>query len=178
VSLSIEPMTAAEVDAERAALVALLRDAVESGASVGFLPPLGDAEAASYWATVAAGLREGSRIVLAARADELGLVGSAQLELAMRANAGHRAEVSKVMVHRRARRRGVGRALMLALEDHARRLGRTTLILDTRQGDPSEGLYQEAGWTFAGAIPDYARSATGALDATALYYKLLVPPLA
>jgi GNAT superfamily N-acetyltransferase len=168
-------MTVAEVDAERTALVALLRDTVESGASIGFLPPLGDAEAASYWATVAAGLREGSRVVLAARDGELGLVGSAQLELAMRANARHRAEVSKVMVHRRARRRGVGRALMLALNDHARRLGRTTLILDTRQGDPSEVLYRAAGWTFAGAIPAYARSATGTLDATAFYYKLLAP---
>jgi len=91
----------------------------------------------------------------------------------MRENARHRAEVSKVMVHRRARRRGVGRALMLALEGHARRLGRTTLILDTRQGDPSETLYRGLGWTFAGAIPAYARSATGALDATAYYYKLL-----
>jgi GNAT superfamily N-acetyltransferase len=175
VSLSIEPLAVAEMAAERGALVALLRDAVESGASVGFLPPLGDGEAAAYWATVTAGLREGSRIVLAARDDELGLVGSAQLELAMRANASHRAEVSKVMVHRRARRRGVGRALMLALEDHARQLLRTTLILDTRQGDPSEVLYRAVGWTFAGAIPDYARSATGTLDATALYYKLLDP---
>ncbi len=117
VSLSIAPLTVPDLEAERAALVALLQDAVESGASVGFLPPLGDAAAASYWATVAAGLGEGSRVVLAARDDELGLVGSAQLELAMRANARHRAEVSKVMVHRRARRRGVGRALMLALED-------------------------------------------------------------
>ena len=102
-------------------------------------------------------------------------MGSAQLDLAMRANARHRAEVSKVMVHRRARRRGIGRALMLALEEHARRLGRTTLVLDTRQGDPSEALYRALGWTFAGAIPCYARSATGALDATALYYKLLDP---
>jgi len=175
VSLSIDLLTAAEVEAERSALVALLRDAVESGASVGFLLPLGDGEAGAYWATVAAGLRDGSRVVLAARYGDLGLVGAAQLELAMRANARHRAEVTKVMVHRRARRRGVGRALMLALEDHARRLGRTTLILDTRQGDPSEGLYRTVGWTFAGAIPDYARSATGALDATAFYYKVLGP---
>jgi hypothetical protein len=67
---------------------------------------------------------------------------------------------------------------MLALEDHARRLGRTTLILDTRQGDPSEDLYRTVGWTFAGAIPEYARSATGALDGTAYYYKLLGPPSA
>jgi acetyltransferase len=173
VSLAIEPMTTADVEVEQPALVALLRDAVESGASVGFLPPLGDREAGAYWATVTAGIREGSRVLLAARDAELGVVGSAQLELAMRANARHRAEVTKVMVHRRARRRGVGRALMLALEDHARRLGRTTLILDTRQGDPSEGLYRAVGWTFAGAIPEYARSATGALDGTAFYYKLL-----
>jgi acetyltransferase len=171
--LSIEPLTVAGVEVERLALVALLRDAVESGASVGFLPPLGAAEAGAYWATVAAGIRDGSRVVLAARDAELGIVGSGQLELAQRANAGHRAEVAKVMVHRRARRRGIGRALMLALEGHARRLGRTTLILDTRQGDPSEVLYRAVGWTFAGAIPRYARSAAGTLDATALYYKLL-----
>jgi GNAT superfamily N-acetyltransferase len=176
VSLSIRPMSVAEVEAERLALVALLRDAVDSGASVGFLPPLDEREACAYWSTVVPGLREGSRLLLAARDGELGLVGAAQLELATRANAAHRAEVSKVMVHRRAQRRGVGRALMLALEEHARRLGRTTLILDTRQGDPSEVLYRAVGWTFAGAVPDYARSATGALDATAFYYKLLGPP--
>jgi GNAT superfamily N-acetyltransferase len=175
-SLKIEPMTAADVEVERPALVALLQDAVESGASVGFLPPLGDREAAAYWATVTTGLCDGSRLLLAARDRELGLVGSAQLELATRANAAHRAEVTKVMVHRRARRRGVGRALMIALEEHARRLGRTTLILDTRQGDPSEVLYRTAGWTFAGAIPEYARSATGALAGTAFYYKVLGLP--
>jgi acetyltransferase len=79
------------------------------------------------------------------------------------------------MVHRRARRQGIARALMLALEDHARRLGRTTLILDTRQGDPSEALYRAVGWTFVGLIPCYARSATGCLDGTAIYYKLLSP---
>jgi GNAT superfamily N-acetyltransferase len=163
------------VTAHRGALAALLRDAVESGASIGFLPPVSDAEAAAYWDTVATAAGEGSRVVLAAHDAELGLVGSAQLDLAMRENARHRAEVSKVMVHRRARRQGVGRALMLALEGEARRLGRTTLILDTRQGDPSETLYRGLGWTFAGAIPAYARSATGALDATAYYYKLLAP---
>ena len=175
VTLDIESLTAAGVEVHRPALVALLRDAVDSGASIGFLPPVEEAEAAAYWETVQAALGEESRVVLAAHDSELGLVGAGQLELALRANAGHRAEVTKVMVHRRARRRGIGRALMLALEDHARRLGRTTLILDTRQGDPSEVLYQSVGWTFAGAIPRYARSATGTLDATALYYKLLDP---
>ena len=174
-SLDIEALTPAGVAACRPDLVALLRDAVDSGASIGFLPPLTETEAQAYWGAVAAAIEEGSRVVLAARDWELGLVGSAQLDLAMRANAGHRAEVSKVMVHHRARRRGIGRALMLALEAHARRLGRTTLVLDTRQGDPSEALYRALGWSFAGAIPRYARSATGTLDATALYYKLLDP---
>jgi acetyltransferase len=175
-SVAIEPLTIAGIHGAHAALVDLLQDAVESGASIGFLPPLGDAEARAYWATVAEGVGDGSRIVLVARDRDLGLVGSAQLELAMRANARHRAEVTKVMVHRRAQRRGVGRALMLALEDRARTLGRTTLILDTRQGDPSEALYRGVGWTLVGTIPRYARSASGGLDATALYYKLLDLP--
>jgi GNAT superfamily N-acetyltransferase len=175
VSLAIDPMSIADVEAEQPALVGLLQDAVDSGASVGFLPPLAVNEASAYWTSVISALREGSRVLFAARDGALGLVGSAQLELAKRANAEHRAEVAKVMVHRRARRRGVGRALMLAVEEHARRLGRTTLILDTRQGDPSEVLYRAVGWTFVGAIPDYARSASGTLDATAFYYKLLAP---
>jgi GNAT superfamily N-acetyltransferase len=101
-------------------------------------------------------------------------VGSAQLELAMRENGRHRAEVAKVMVLRSARRQGIGRALMLAAEDQARRLGRSTLILDTRAGDPSERLYASVGWQRVGEIPRFARSAGGALDATAFYYKLLL----
>ena len=77
------------------------------------------------------------------------------------------------MVHRRARRQGVGRALMLAAEAEARRLGRSTLVLDTRHGDPSEILYRSLGWELAGEIPRYARSADGTLHATAFYFKLL-----
>jgi acetyltransferase len=77
------------------------------------------------------------------------------------------------MVHRRARRQGVGRALMLAAEAEARRLGRSTLVLDTRHGDPSEILYRSLGWERAGEIPRYARSADGTLHATAFYFKLL-----
>jgi ribosomal protein S18 acetylase RimI-like enzyme len=175
-SARIEALGPEALARHRPALVALLRDAVDGGASVGFLPPLTEAEAGAYWDGILGAVRDGACVVLAAHDPALGLVGSAQLELARRANARHRAEVSKVMVHRRARRRGIGRALLAALEEHARRLGRTTLVLDTRQGDPSEALYRAAGWTFAGAIPRYARSATGALDATALYWKLLEPP--
>jgi len=155
------------------ALAAILKDAVNGGASVGFLPPLGDAEATAYWREVADAVRAGTRVLLVAREPDGGLVGTAQLDLSEKPNARHRAEAMKVMVLGRARRRGAGRALMLALEAHARRLGRTTLVLDTRQGDPSEKLYVSVGWRPAGVIPRYAESAGGTLDGSAFYYRLL-----
>jgi len=170
----IEPLGPDAAARERPALAALLQDAVDSGASVGFLPPVPAAEAAAYWDAVGTAVREGSRVLLVARLATT-VVGSVQLELAERTNAQHRAEVTKLMVHRSARRRGVGRALMLAIEREAYRRARTTLVLDTRQGDPSEALYRALGWTFAGAIPRYAKSADGDLHATAIYYRLLDP---
>ena len=172
---TIRSFPPAEVCAHETGLVALLRDTVDSGASIGFLPPLGADEARAYWREVAAALDDGSRVLVVALAPDGDVLGAGQLDLATRANARHRAEVAKVMVHRRARRQGLGRAVMLALEAEARRHGRTTLILDTRQGDPSEALYRGLGWTLAGTIPRYARSATGALDGTCFYYKLLEP---
>jgi ribosomal protein S18 acetylase RimI-like enzyme len=170
----IESLHREAVPRHQTELVTLLEDAVDSGASIGFLPPVSVDEATAYWRSVADAVGEGSRVLLIAR-DGDRVAGSVQLDLALRPNARHRAEVAKVMVHRAARRRGIGRALMVALEEEARRLGRTTLVLDTRQGDPSEGLYRSLGWHFAGAIPGYARSAGGTLDGTAIYYKLLSP---
>jgi ribosomal protein S18 acetylase RimI-like enzyme len=79
------------------------------------------------------------------------------------------------MVHRSARREAIGRALMAAVEARARDLGRSTLVLDTRQGDPSESLYRSLGWQLAGAVPRYAQSGDGALHTTAIYYRLLAP---
>jgi ribosomal protein S18 acetylase RimI-like enzyme len=171
--ITIESVAADGLAAHLNGLVALLRDAVADGASVGFLPPLGEAEAADYWGGVAAALQEGSRLLLVARRPGGPVAGTVQLDLALRANGRHRAEVAKLMVHRAARRQGIARALMLAIEDEARRLERTTLVLDTRQGDPSELLYRSLGYLLAGTIPRYARSADGNLDATAFYYKLL-----
>lgn len=171
-AVSIRVVSGDEAAAFRDELAALLRDAVEGGASVGFLPPLGDRAAAAYWDGVVAAVRAGERVLLVAR-DAEGVVGTAQLDFASSVNGSHRAEVSKVLVHRRVRRRGIGRALMAAVEAEARRLGRTTLHLDTRRGDPSEQLYRSLGWTVGGAIPRWARSADGALDTTVFYYKLL-----
>ena len=173
----IESLDAEGAVRERGGLAALLVDAVESGASLGFLPPLDGAEAGAYWDGVAGDLRAGSRVLLVAREPaSRRIVGSVQLELAMRRNGRHRAEVAKLMVHQAARRRGIGRALMLAAEAEARRLGRTTLHLDTRQGDPSEQLYRDLGWELAGTVPRWAASADGSLHTTAIYYRLLEAP--
>lgn len=155
-------------------LVELLRDSVDGGASVGFLPPLAASEARTYWEGVVAELASSSRVLVVARVDGR-VAGTAQLVESEKANARHRAEVSKVLVHSAFRRQGLGAALMRALEARARERGRSTLVLDTREGDPSERLYQSLGWIRAGVIPQYARNGHGGLDATVLYYKLLGP---
>jgi acetyltransferase len=155
--------------------VAVLTDSVDSGASVGFLPPLDREEADRYWQDVEAAVERGSRRLWIARDESGAVTGTVQLDLESRPNGSHRAEVMKLMVSSRHRRRGIGRALMQAAEEEARRLGRTTLVLDTREGDSSERLYRSMGWQRAGVIPRYARSAGGALDATAFYYRLLDP---
>jgi len=172
----IESLSAEAARRDRAALTALLQDAVDDGASVGFLPPLGADEAGRYWDGVAAAVADGGRLLWVARDPAAGVVGTVQLDLERRANGDHRAELIKLMVHTTARRRGIGRALMAAAEAEARRRGRSTLFLDTRLGDPSEALYRAVGWLFAGSIPRYARSANGTLDANAIYYRLLDVP--
>ncbi|MBI3960694.1 MAG: GNAT family N-acetyltransferase [Chloroflexi bacterium] len=150
----------------------ILADSVDSGASVGFLPPLAVEEAIAYWRDVCADVGRGRVRLFAAYTDGQ-LAGTVQLQPSPKANGSHRAEVAKLLVHSAFRRRGIARALMTALEAEARRLGRTTLVLDTRQGDPSELLYAGLGWVKAGIIPAYARNGDGGLDATVFYYKLL-----
>ncbi len=169
----IEALTSEQLPSCRPDLIALLRDVVGAGASVGFLPPLDEAEAAVYWDSVGDALEAGGRRLWIARGAHGGIVGTVQLDLAGHANGRHRAELIKLMVHRGARRRGIGRALMEAAETEAQRLGRSTLVLDTRQGDSSEQLYRAMGWQAAATIPRYARSADGALHTTVFYYKLL-----
>jgi len=169
----VQELSAAAALSLKSGLGALLKDVVDGGAYVGFLPPLDGDEASAYWDGVAAALKGGGRRLWIARGTDGGIVGSVQLDLAAQANAGHRAEVIRLMVVSSGRRRGIGRALMEAAEAEARRLGRTTLVLDTRQGDPSEALYRGMGWQPAGTIPRYARSADGTLHTTTFYYKLL-----
>lgn len=170
--VTIHLVNAPEFAAHADGLAELLRDAVDSGASVGFLPPLAAAEAREFWAGVEKGVAAGTTLLLVA--EESGqLAGTVQLVLATKPNGLHRAEVSKLLVHSRFQRRGVGRQLMLAVEELARQHQRSTLVLDTLQGAGSEQLYQQLGYVAVGAIPQFARVASDALEATVVYYKLL-----
>ena len=153
-------------------LADLLMDAVASGASVGFMPPLTESEALSYWRSVIAAMRDGSRILLVAADGDL-IQGSVQIGLEMRANGNHRAEAMKLFVHRRARRQGLARALMAEVESTARNIGRTLLLMDTRTGGEAEKMCEALGYMKFGEVPDYARNADGLLHATSFFYKQL-----
>ena len=171
----ISSLDSAQATQQLEGLIELLMDAVQSGASVGFVQPLEYREALTYWQGVIADLERGSRVLLIAELDGR-IVGTGQLILESRANAPHRAEVSKVLVHSSARRRGVGLALMQTLEREALSRRRTLLHLDTRAGDHSEALYKAVGYTLIGGIPNWARHPSAdQLEANAIFYKVLKP---
>ncbi|MCM0148645.1 GNAT family N-acetyltransferase [Photobacterium galatheae] len=152
-------------------LTALLQDCVDAGASVGFLPPLSHVDAQAYWQGVAETLGEHRKLWVACDGDLL--IGTVQLALCAKKNGAHRAEIEKLMVNTNARGRGAGRALMLAAEACSDHLSRHLLVLDTREGDVASELYRKLGYVEAGRIPQFALSATGELDATVYFYKLL-----
>ncbi len=150
------------------ALVEILIGVVEDGASVGYLPPLSPVDARAYWSGV---IRPGNVLLVAEREGQI--VGTGQLELAMKKNGNHRAEVNKVLVHPKNQRQGIGRKVMEAIDEVAQRECRTLLHLDTREGDGSNDLYTRMGYVEAGRIPDWARSADGTLHTTVFYFKRL-----
>ena len=150
-------------------LAQLLADAVDSGASVSFMRPFSIDAAREWWRTTLE-RAEPRAIVLVAR-DDLGIIGSVSLHPAWPPNQPHRADIAKLLVHRRARRHGVGRALMEAIEARARAAGFTLLTLDTVRGDAAEQLYMTAGWQRVGVIPDYALYPDGRPCDTVAFYK-------
>jgi ribosomal protein S18 acetylase RimI-like enzyme len=153
-------------------LIEILVNSVESGASVGFLLPISDDEATQYWNGRIQSIAEGTTVLLAAQIDER-IIGVVLLALEPRANGSHRAEVQKLMVHRRFRQQGLARSLMDTIESDARELGRKLLVLETRQGDSADGLYHKLGYTEAGVIPNYALDADGMPHNTVIFYKQL-----
>ncbi len=154
------------------ALADVLIDCVEGGASVSFMLPLERDRAERFWATVLESAARGERIVLVAEDATGAVVGTVQVLLATPENQPHRGEVSKMLVHRRARRRGVASALMLGAEAAARTAGKTLLVLDT-SNDEAERLYQRLGWQRVGSIPGYSLWPAGGTCATTIFYKHL-----
>jgi GNAT superfamily N-acetyltransferase len=153
-------------------LASVLRDAVEGGASVGFVTPFSESDAAEWWRSISADIKSRKVILLVAR-DRDRIVGTVQLRLALLPNSRHRAEVAKLLVHRAARGRGIGRRLLAAIEDVARREGRTLLVLDTISGSDADHLYRALGWTEVGSVPNYAGMPDGTLAPTTIFYREL-----
>ena len=156
------------------ALADVLVDCVEGGASVGFMHPLPRAKALAFWQKVLDGAARGERIVLVAEdVESSAIVGTVQVVLAMPDNQPHRADVAKMLVHRRARRRGLGAALVQAAENAAREAGKTLLVLDTVTGGDAERMYARLGWERCGVIPGYALFPHGGLCSTTVFYRVL-----
>jgi GNAT superfamily N-acetyltransferase len=150
----------------------VLIDCVEGGASVSFMLPIDRATAVAFWRGVAAGVERRERILIAAENAAGGIVGCVQLIFAQAENQPHRADIAKMLVHRRARRQGIGAALMAAAERGARGAGKTLLVLDTASGD-AERLYAKLGWLRSGVIPGYALLPGGGLCDTTFFYRAL-----
>ena len=158
-------------DAEIDGLANVLIDCVEGGASVSFMHPLPRDRAVAFWRAVAQSVAAGERALLVAD-DAQGVCGTVQLVLDQPENQPHRADLSKMLVHRRARRQGLGAALLRAAEATARECGKTLLVLDTASDD-AERLYERVGWQRVGVIPGYALLPQGGLCGTTVYYRNL-----
>jgi len=176
-NLTIEVCSCEDLERELEGLAILLHESVQQGASIGFILPHDLEDSRRFWQQqVRPALLDGQRILLVAKlAEETTeeIAGAVQLNLAMPDNQAHRAEVSKLLVHPGYRKRGIGKALMEALETAARQLGRGLLSLDTA-GAEAERLYARQGFEVAGKIPDYARAALEArLEPTTFMYKQL-----
>jgi GNAT superfamily N-acetyltransferase len=152
-------------------LAAVLIDCVDGGASVSFMTPLSEPKAIAFWRSTVADCEAGRRVIVVAETDTR-IVGTVQVILAQPENQPHRADVAKMLVHRAARRHGIGELLIRAAEDAARAAGKSLLVLDTADA-AAERLYRRCGWQFAGTIPDYALWPTGGKCPTSFFYRPL-----
>jgi len=158
------------------ALCDLLIDGVHQGATLGFLAPLSRYQALDYWHGVFARLGPHQSLWIACQGDDGPLQGAVQLSLCPRANAHHRGEVQRLMVHSKSRGRGIASQLMTSVECAALAQDRTLLVLEAPAGSQAEAVYAHLGWQRAGEIPDYDACAEGRLHSSALYYKRLQMP--
>lgn len=154
------------------ALADLLKDCVDGGASVSFMHPLTRERAMAFWRKVAGGVAAGERALLVAE-DDRGVCGTVQLIFDLPENQPHRADLAKMLVHRRARRQGLGAALMKAAEATARECGKTLLVLDAVTDGDAARLYARLGWVRVGDIPNYALFPQGGFCSTTVFYRNL-----
>ncbi|HEY4333117.1 MAG TPA: GNAT family N-acetyltransferase [Ilumatobacteraceae bacterium] len=166
-----------EIDADAAEsriveLVAVLRDSVDNGASVNFLAGMTDVDGVAFWRASIAEQRDGHRCLVVAELDG-SIIGTAMLLLAPQQNQQHRADVAKMLVHSAYRRRGIGAALLAAIESTARAHRRTLLMLDTEKDSAGELLYTTHGWVRYGEVPGHAHRTDGTPWPTSFFYKQL-----
>jgi GNAT superfamily N-acetyltransferase len=171
-AFEIEVLEAPLGEAALDQLAAVLVDCVEGGASVSFMAPFAHEEALAFFRKIAAQVAAGDTVLLAARLDGR-IIGTVQLGLDTPPNQPHRADVKKMLVHRAARNRGIGAALMARVEREALRHGRWLLVLDTVPNENGHRVYRRAGWTESGIIPDYALFPDGRLCDTTVMWKRL-----
>lgn len=151
----------------------LLQACVVDGASIGFTDPQDREAIDRFWCDRAASLISGESELLIACQHNV-VVGTVMINAGGMPNGRHRAEIGKLLVHPRVRRQGIARQLMQRAEQRAQALGKTLLVLDTRSGDVASQLYLSLGWQIAGAIPCYAESIAGELEATTIMFKSLI----
>ncbi|HRJ68587.1 MAG TPA: GNAT family N-acetyltransferase [Beijerinckiaceae bacterium] len=168
----IRRLSAPEAESHLDDLADVLADCVSGGAGVGFVLPFSKDDAKAWWRSIVPGVASGERLLFAAfEGDDL--VGTVQLCPAGMPNQTHRADIAKMLVHSRARRKGIGAALMKAAEAHARSMGRFVLVLDTVTTSDARRLYERLGWQVAGPVPRFARSPQGGWDDTLFMWKAL-----
>ena len=155
-------------------LVELLQDAVKSGAAIGWTEPPSTKEARNYWTEVLEAVGRGERLLFVATDNHV-CAGAIQLAVSTRAATRHRAEVQKLMVHSQFRRRGIGRALLAALEAAAVDRGVSLLLVDLPSGSAAEQMCRRSGFRLVGQVPGFTRSASGSFDPVSIYYRQLAP---
>ncbi|MGG7447053.1 N-acetyltransferase family protein [Kosakonia oryzendophytica] len=170
---SIRALSGDDLSRRIDALCEVLENCVSGGASVSFMHPLSREKSLRFWSNVAASTTRGERIVLVAEDETGDIVGTVQLILDQPENQPHRADVSKLLVHEKARRQGLARRLMDALETAAQANAKTVLVLDTATGSGAENFYLQCGWQRVGEIPRYALMPQGNVTATTFFYKFL-----
>ncbi|BAN25598.1 GNAT family N-acetyltransferase [Caballeronia insecticola] len=172
-NITVRRVGANEATEYIAALADVLIDCVEGGASVSFMLPISRETAVDFWTRIALSVARNERVLLVAEDDEGHVLGTVQVVIDQPENQPHRADIAKMLVVRRARRRGIAQRLIAAADDAARAAGKSVLVLDTVTGGDAERLYERAGWQRVGVVPNYALKPDGTLCATTFFHKQL-----